>query len=363
MSRPAVVFGGPSPEHDVSILTGLHAARALALSGREPFAVYWTKAGDWFRVDPDLEARDFLEGVPRGARALRLVGGTGGGGFVQRRRPLDISVAVNCCHGGPGEDGTLQAAFDLAGVRATGPPVAAAALGMDKLAFGATVAAAGLPSLPRELLADGDWAPSFPPPYIVKPRFGGSSLGIEVVDDLFTAQALSRTSPHLRHGAVVEPFLPDSRDLNVAVCTYPELRLSAIEAPIRTGSTSEIFSYETKYLAGGLERAPRELPADIPRALSDRIGHVARRVVTLVGVRSVARLDFLLDGERLLVNEINTIPGSLASYLWVDPPIPFPELLDSLIAESRESGRRALTTAGADGSLLRAAGSIASKLA
>src|SRR5579859_1343868 len=158
VSRPAVIFGGPSPEHDVSILTGLPAARALALAGHEVDAIYWSKTAEFFAVDPGVEFGDFADGVPKRARPLRLVAAPGGGfvagkgGLLGKERPLDISGVVNCCHGGPGEDGTLQAALDLAGVPYTGPTVAGAALGMDKLAFGAAAAASGLTSLPRVLV-------------------------------------------------------------------------------------------------------------------------------------------------------------------------------------------------------------------
>src|SRR5208283_4245892 len=105
VTQVAVLFGGPSPEHDVSVLTGLQAVHELASA--EPRALYWSKSGDWFEVDPALEASAFVDGVPRGASPLRLVlgpeGGFGavGGRFKARTRPVD--VALVCCHGGPGE--------------------------------------------------------------------------------------------------------------------------------------------------------------------------------------------------------------------------------------------------------------------
>ncbi|MGH9102575.1 MAG: D-alanine--D-alanine ligase family protein, partial [Acidimicrobiales bacterium] len=139
MAPVGVIFGGPSPEHDVSVLTGLQAARALARASTEVRALYWSKAAEWFEVRPDAEASAFLEGVPAGASPLRLEC-VPGGGFVQRggrmsrERPVDLDVALVCCHGGPGEDGALQSALDLAGVRHAGPTAAGAALGMDKLA-------------------------------------------------------------------------------------------------------------------------------------------------------------------------------------------------------------------------------------
>ena len=357
MSQPAVIFGGPSPEHDVSILTGLQAARALAAVGLDVAAIYWSKTNTFHAVDPASEGSDFVEGVPRKARDLVLTTQ----GFEGKKAPR-LNVVVNCCHGGPGEDGTLQAALDLAGLAYTGPTVAGAALGMDKLAFGAAVTALGLPSLPRQLVTPDADEP-FKGPYIVKPRFGGSSIGIEVAADWTTARALLQ-SVHMRAGAVVEPYLPEAYDLNVAVRAYPEVQLSAIEKPLRKAAADGgILGYADKYLGGeGMVSAPRELPADIPSEVEKQLREAATAIVGLAGVRGVARIDFLRNGDELYVNEINTIPGSLAKYLWVEPTVPFATLLTDMIAEAERRPSIAWTSAGADGSALRAAGSIAGKL-
>ncbi len=369
MSEVAVILGGPSPEHDVSVLTGLQAARALSGTGQaEVRALYWSKTGEWFAVDPTLEAESFLDGVPRGSARLQLVAGPGGGfaevgGRLGRPKPFDLDAVVMCCHGGPGEDGTLQAVLDLAGIAYTGPTVAGAAVGMDKLAFGALVADAGLPTLPRTLLTADSVPPDFPGPYIVKPRFGGSSIGIDVVQDLDTARARLSANPHLRSGAVVEPYRPDLGDLQVAVRSWPELRLSAIERPLRTSGSSDILDYRDKYVAGeGMAGAPRELPARIPPALEAGIRAAAATVADVAGVRGVARIDFLADDDGFVVNEVNTIPGSLARYLWVDPVVPFGDLLADLLDEARQRPTHSYTAAGADATVLRSAGSIAGKL-
>jgi D-alanine-D-alanine ligase len=365
MPDPAVIFGGPSPEHDVSILTGLQATQALAKAGRSVTALYWSKTGDWFSVDPGLEAAAF-DGVPhpKGAIPVQLVAATGGGFETTGRktRAVEISAALNCCHGGPGEDGSLQGALDLAGVRYTGPSQPGAALGMDKLAFGAVVTAAGLPSLPRAALtAEGDVP--FDGPYIVKPRYGGSSIGIDTVADLATARARLGANVHLKAGAVIEPYRPDSYDLNVAVRTWPQLQLSAIEKPLRSASGSDILGYADKYVGGeGMVSAPRELPADIDGATADRIRAMATTIVDLASVRGIARIDFLADGGEIYVNEINTIPGSLAKYLWIEPPVPFETLLGDMLDEADRRPTTHWTVQGADGTALRSAGSIASKL-
>jgi D-alanine-D-alanine ligase len=243
VSDIAVIFGGPSPEHDVSVLTGLQAAHELQRAGHAVQALYWSKTAEWFAVDASLEATAFLEGVPKGAQATRLVLGEGGGfeasgGRFSKGKSSQFDVAVVCCHGGPGEDGTLQAALDSAGIAYTGPGVAAAALGMDKLAFGGLMLTAGIPTLPRVALTAGTEEVGFDGPYIVKPRFGGSSIGIEVAEDLATARALLGASIHLRAGAVVEPFRSDLYDVQVGLRSWPETQVSAIERPLRSTGTN-----------------------------------------------------------------------------------------------------------------------------
>ncbi len=354
MSRPAVVFGGPSDEHDISILTGLQACHALS----DVHAFYWGKSGEWFQVSPDAEAIDFAAGPPRKSRAVQLIPSLGQG-FVSRR-PIQISAVLNCCHGGPGEDGTLQGIFDLAGLRYTGPGQAASALGMDKLAFGAAMAASGLPTLDRSLVIDASGV-RFEGPYIVKPRFGGSSIGIEVVEDWASALALVATSPFYGSGGVAEPFLAESRDLQVAVRTWPQVELSAIEAPTRSGSG--IYSYSQKYLAwGGDVGSGRELPARISDELRSEIVELARRVTVAAGLRGVCRIDFLERDGELWVNEVNTIPGSMAAYLWIDRPLSRRELFTGMLDEALSGPVRSFSVSGADGTALRNAGTIQSKL-
>jgi D-alanine-D-alanine ligase len=372
-SNLAVVFGGPSPEHDISILTGLQAVHALSGAGHQVTAVYWEKSGGFVEVPTDLEPAAFTDAakVSRGS-TLRLVAGEGfvaPGKLGRPGRALDARVVVVCCHGGPGEDGSLQGALELAGLSYTGPSAAGAALGMDKASFGAMAAAAGLPSLPRHVV-DGRPAPEpgFSGPYILKPRFGGSSIGIEVVADWESAVALSGSSPHLRAGAIVEPWRENAVDIQLSVRSYPERQLSPIEKPLRqSDGRSSILDYRDKYVGGeGMASAPRELPAQLPADVEKTVRDSATVISGLVGLRGVARIDFLWDeaAGQVFVNEINTIPGSLSKYLWevAEPAVPFARLLDDLVAEAEERPTAHWTTEGADGTALRSAGTIASKL-
>ena len=210
-------------------------------------------------------------------------------------------------------------------------------------------------------------------PLIVKPRFGGSSIGIEIVEDLTTAKALTSSAVSLAQGAVVQPYIADSIDLNVSLLAWPTLRLSAIERPLRSTDqdqqTSDIYNYADKYLRGsqGMASSPRELPANVPEAIEAAISDAANAVARLVLARSVSRLDFLWDGtdnpNGIYINELNTIPGSLCWYFWTEQGVSFAELLNNLIDEAQSQPARQFRTDGADGTALRDVSNISSKLA
>ncbi len=357
-----VVFGGPSPEHEISILTGLQCERVLAASGTPVQSLYWDKAGTWFLVPGSTEARDYLNGAPANAVELSLRFGSEPG-WVRKKglRSADVEVGtvLCCCHGGLGEGGGAQSLFTLLGVRATGGTVYSAALGMDKLAFGAVLHSAGAPTLQRELLST-TVTPGFEPPYIVKPRFGGSSIGIEVAGDLDTARALLAASTHLRAGAVVEPYRSDLFDLNVSYRTYPQFATSAIERPLKSGEGG-IYSYDEKYLhPAGLESAPRELPAKISAELDAQIRQLARRVAELTGITGIARVDFLSDGTQLFVNEINSIPGAMSLFLWTD--VGAAQVLLDAVAEARTAKWTDPAAGYLQGAALQGANPISRKL-
>ena len=367
----AVVFGGPSPEHEISILTGLQAERVLTAAGHDVVPIYWSPTGDWFRVPAATEAKDYLEGAPRESTPLeaRVSGDPG----LYRRKTfgaerLELEAALLCLHGGVGEGGGAAAVFSLLGIPATGSTLFAGAVGMDKLAFGGLMSAAGIPSLPREAVSTLT-EPAFDGPYIVKPRFGGSSIGIEIAEDVAAARALAASSVHLRTGAVLEPYRPELIDLNIAFRTYPDLEITQLEKPLRGEAGSALYSYAEKYLAGGagadagLTSAPREFPAEVPEAVHARARELAERVADVTRLTGIVRVDLLLDeasGE-LYVNEVNSIPGALSLYLWA-PQQPAATVLVDALTEARDR-RVVFPQAGfGGGAALRAAGGIAGKL-
>lgn len=371
MDRVGVVLGGPSPEHDISILTGLQACRALRDAGHGVTAIYWAKNGSYHAVDSSLEASAFAGGTPPKAMPLVLRLGEDGGfhsigsSMFTKAKALEVDIVVNCCHGGPGEDGSLQGSLDLAGVAYTGPTARSAALGMDKYAFAGAVSASGLSCLPRVLLNTDLSELPFEGPYIVKPRYGGSSIGIDVVEDLATAKMRLKANVHLKAGAVVEPYRPNLFDLQLAAKSWPELSFSPLEKPLRNVGSKDILSYRDKYMTGeGMATAPRELPAKVDEKMRETVLAYAKVVCEIIDLRGVARVDFLASDEgELYVNEVNTIPGSLSHYLWIEPKLSFAEQLLGYLEEARSRPSSLPISAGADGTVLRSAASVAAKLA
>ena len=367
MTNPwAVLFGGPSPEHEISILTGLQAERVLLDSGEKVTPIYWAPSGEWFEVPAKTEAKDYLDGVPRGSKPIE-VRLSGEPGLYIKKKPLEVEAVLFTLHGGVGEGGGAAALFSLLGIPATGSSLFAGAVGMDKLAFGGLMLTSGIPSLKRELLSASE-SPSFAGPYIVKPRFGGSSIGIEIVDDLDAARAIATASAQLRAGAVLEPYRPDLVDLNISFRTYPSLQTTAVEKPLRGDSGSGLYSYAEKYLSGGsagagFMSAPREFPAVLATGVAEQADTLARRVAEVTGLTGVCRVDLLLDEKtnELFVNEVNSIPGAMSLYLWA-PTVPAAAVLKDALVEARDR-RFVLPSSGfGSGAALRAAGGIAGKL-
>ena len=354
----AVIFGGPSDEHDISILTGLQSSRILS-NKYEVKNIYWSKDNKWYLVNNALESIDFVDNDDIFKKELTIKYDSEPG-FYLKKKKISFEVAVNACHGGPGEDGTLQSLLSLLNINYTGPSLTTSQIGMDKYVFFTLMKEIGIPVLDKHLVSKNT-KPNFSGPYILKPRFGGSSIGVEVVEDYETALKLSRNSKIYSQGATVEKFLENSNDLLIGIRTYPNLDFSEIEKPIRT-SSFELFSYNDKYLDnGGLEGSKRELPATINSEIESQIKTILTLFVEKIEIRGISRVDFLLHSENLYLNEVNTIPGSHALYLWQNIGKSKFELLNDMIEEAKNSVTH-WSTEGSDGIALKSAKDIQSKL-
>ncbi len=354
----AIIFGGPSDEHDISILTGLQSSRILS-SKYNVQNIYWSKDNKWYLVQNALESRDFVENSEIFKNELTIKYDSKPGFYLKKKKIL-FEVAVNACHGGPGEDGTLQSLLDLLNVNYTGPSLTTSQIGMDKYVFYTFMKESGIPVLDKHLV-NINTRPNFSGPYILKPRFGGSSIGVEVVEDYETAIKLSSNSKIYSQGSTVEQYLKNSSDLLIGIRTYPNLDFSEIEKPIRS-SNFEVFSYNDKYLDnGGLEGSKRELPASISSEIENQIREILALFVEQIEIRGISRVDFLHHNKSLYLNEINTIPGSHALYLWQNIGKSKFELLNDMVEEAKNSVIQ-WSTEGSDGVALKSAKDIQSKL-
>jgi len=356
-----VIIGGPSPEHDISILTGLQAGRVLEEKHKISI-IYWSKDNKWYLNSADLEGEDFLD-INKVTKNSITIQFNDDSGFYLKKKKLEFDVLVNACHGGPGEDGTLQSLLEILNIPYTGPDSSLAQVCMDKYIFTLLLKNSSLPVLDRVLLKDEMDDIQMNSPYILKPRFGGSSIGVEIVKDLETAKSLVKNSNLYTRGAVLEEYLEDSEDYLIAAFGYPELNLSEIEKPIRDSTASAIFNYQDKYLRdGGLEESLRELPAQLNKKEKNEILSLTKKLIELIGIRGVFRVDFLKREDKIYINEVNSIPGSLSTYLWKNTNLTKLSIIDSIVQEALESSKNKWDSTGSDGAALIKAKDIGSKL-
>ncbi len=325
----AVFYGGRSCEHDVSIITGIQAAKSL--SGHEVVPVYIDRKGTWIVPKKYDIIANYKKGAPAGKVAFMkpndkfLYVGRG-------RRYKKIDVALLCNHGLNGEDGTLQGLLKLSGVPFTGSGVGASSAGLNKGVMKRLLSAARLPILPYIEAERDEYENALPAlidrakllefPLIVKPANLGSSIGISVAHDFRELITALNVAFEWDNAVVIEHALEHFTELNCAVIGRGNrLAESEVERPLGAG---EILSYADKYERGGFkgEESGRQFPADIPIELREAVRTFAAEAFRTLGAAGIARVDFLFDdasGE-LFVNEINTIPGSLALYLFPKTP-------------------------------------------
>lgn len=362
-----VFFGGSSVEHEVSVISGLQALNNLSREKYEPLAVYITRNGEFYTGDAAARIEEYAD-IPallkKCTRVLPVAAGGRADLIVYPPKKLgrslfaSIDAALPVVHGTNVEDGALQGFFRTLGVPFAGCDVLASAAGMDKYVMKALFRLAGLPVLDAVRVSDSAWRADPEKalreaeeklgfPIIVKPIDLGSSVGIKIANDSAELREALDYALRFTDAALAETAVRSPREINCAVLgDGDDLRISECEEPV---SADEILSYEDKYVSGGkggkgMSGAKRLIPAPISDEMRDTVRRYAADAFRALGCSGVARIDFLLDGDKLYVNEINTIPGSLAFYLFEPAGLKYPELLDELIrlalARERRRARR-----------------------
>lgn len=316
-----VLLGGPSAEHDVSVVSGTAMADALTDAGATVRQVYIDIDGRWWWLPPDHRREDRPAATYDDPSALGADGPFDVGAAIDRLRAADPAPVVAIgLHGPFGEDGTIQALLEAAGLAYTGSGVAASALGMDKALFKRMCRGLAIPVVDWREVRRSRWATdrsgvrremaafaagSADARLMVKPARLGSSVGMTLVHD--SAELAAALDLAFRYGSValVEAYVPDARDLEVSVIGNDHAKLELF-GPGEIVSGHEFYDYEAKYTPGLSETSTRAEVTDVERAV---IHKLSRDVYRAIGAEGFARIDFLMAGERIVVSEINTIPG------------------------------------------------------
>jgi D-alanine-D-alanine ligase len=353
MLKLALIFGGRSAEHEISLISAKAVLAALDRNKYQVVPVGITREGAWVCPD-DAEAalRDGLAATPCTPVALLpdpsrpglLVGA--GDSVV----PIDFAFPI--LHGPFGEDGTIQGLFELADLAYAGAGVLASAVGMDKQLMKAAFAAAGLAQVDYVVLRAGDGEravaaveAAFAYPVFVKPVNLGSSVGISKAHDRGELIAAVATGFRYDRKVIVEAFA-DAREFECGVIGNDEPQVS-VAGEVIPGN--EFYDYEAKYTEGKMAfRIPAELAAEQAAALRE-LAAAAYKAVDCAGF---ARCDFFVEraSGRVLINEINTIPGmtSMSAFpkVWAASGVPYGELIERIIAlgVERHAARALLLT-------------------
>jgi len=356
-TRVAVVFGGTSSEHSISCLTAAGVVGALDHERYEVIGIGITRSGRWVAMESEAIADLQVLGgqlpeLSEDAAEAVLVRVAAGSELAVRhqaafaqRTPVDVAIAV--LHGPFGEDGTIQGLFEMMGTRYVGAGVLASAVGMDKHFMKLVLAASGLPVGPFVVISPADWArdpvaaldaaSALPFPVFVKPARGGSSLGISKVDEPQDLEAAVRAAQAYDPKVIIEQGFVGARELECGV-------LAALDggppqaselAEIRVQTESGFYDFDAKYLPE--EQVRLDVPADVDPELAVQVQKLAVRTFEAIGCEGLARVDvFVTPEERVVVNEINTMPGftphSMFPRMWAASGVPYPELLDRLIS-------------------------------
>ncbi len=360
----AVVFGGRSVEHEISILSALQCIDAINLSKYNIIPIYISKQGIWYTGNGLFELENYRDLDRLLAKSHRVYVDQNSGSaklyseskivFV-KDKIINVDLVLPVVHGTNGEDGVLQGVFETMSIPYVGCDVLSSAITMDKVITKMLLQNIGVKVLEHIWFYGEKWRSAkdelmtkiktkFTYPLIVKPGNLGSSIGVTLVSNDTELEDAIDLAVRMSRRVLVEPKVVNLKEVNCAVLGDSDfVEVSVCEEPTRT---EEILSYQDKYAggskgklgvkvgktAGGMSNAKRKIPAEIPEALANKIQEIARRAFVNLGCSGVVRIDFLIDQttNEIYVCELNTIPGSLSFYLWEPTGKSFTDLLERL---------------------------------
>lgn len=369
----AVLFGGKSVEHEVSVISALQAMQNMNKDKYQLYPVYITKKNELYYGE-DLDKIEEYKNIPRLLEKSTKINIVTDGDktyllpqqqkLFSKQKPIAvIDVAFPIVHGTNVEDGALQGFIKTLNLPFVGCDVLASAICMDKYAMKVMLRDAGFPVLDGLRFSITDYKNSdsivekteekFGYPVVVKPVNLGSSVGISKADNRAEFEDALELAFNFSDKILVEPAVVNLKEINCSVVgDYMEAEASELEEPV---SADKILSYKDKYLDGGkktggskgMTSLKRKIPAEIPAETAAEVKKIAVEAFKYLDCNGVVRIDYLMDSKtgEFWINEFNTIPGSLAFYLWEPLGVKYSELLDKLIslALKRQRNREEIT--------------------
>ena len=362
--RVGVILGGESVEHEVSIISAIQAMNKKDEEKYEVIPIYITKDREWYTGEmlKDIDIYQDLGLIKRYGENVVLYY-RDGSYVLQKKNGLfkrvvkELDIAFPIVHGTNVEDGVLQGYLQTIGIPFVGPNVYGAVAGQDKTIMKDIWKSADLPMTKYIWFYDVDYrqdkedvlkkTSQLKYPLIVKPATTGSSVGISVCEDEESLKEGIEEALQYDCKVVVEEVVKNLKEVNIAVMgNYEHQKVSEIEEVL---SANKFLTYTDKYIGGGkgktknsvkvcgkskgMASANRRLPADIDKKMREEVETIAMKAFKALGSAGNARIDFLVDTEtkKVYINEINSIPGSLAFYLWEANNQDFTKVLDEMI--------------------------------
>lgn len=361
-----VIYGSRSCEREVAIISAVQLMNHVDTEKYDVVPVYISEQGAWYTGETlrDIKAYTPFNPDAKGIEQIYLDVTAGSGALIANRpgkglfgKPQQVVVArLDVCiivmHGLNGEDGTLQGMLELANLPYSSTGVAGSAIGMDKIMMKQFFRGAGdLPVLPDCWFTRSMWqkdqesvlneAEKLGYPVFVKPANLGSSIGVSRADNREGLIDSLELAFDYDRRVLVEKGLDKPIELNCSVLGYDDdVEASPIEMPI---SSEKFLDFKEKYLASGgskgMASLHRILPAPIPEELRDRIQELSKHIFRMLDCKGVVRIDYMWDrnSDGVYITEINTIPGSLAFYLWENAGVKYSELIDRLVKHAQRA--------------------------
>lgn len=355
MIKVGVIFGGESVEHEVSIISAVQAMNKMDSEKYEIVPIYITKDGEWYTGDflKEIETFQDMHLLKKYAKSVVLY--RRNGSFVLQTKGFfktiikEIDIAFPIVHGTNVEDGVLQGYLKTIGIPFVGSDVCGAALGQDKIFQKQIWESENLPIPKYTWFFDSEYEENpeevikkvekIKYPVIVKPATLGSSVGISIAHKKEELIEAIEDAINYDNKILVEEVIKNLVEVNVSVVgNHDSQDTSVIEQVL---SNNDILTYEDKYIgeskksgpSKGMASASRKIPADIGEKLTNEVKDIAVKAFKALNLSGDVRIDFLIDSKKknIYINEVNTIPGSLAFYLWEPIGKDYTELLDELI--------------------------------